>query len=632
MSQLLVTGATGYIGGRLVPELLDAGHDVRCLVRTPSKLVDVDWSDRVDIVEGDIGDADAVARAMDGCAAAYFLVHSMGGDDDFAAQDRHHAEVFAVAAESTPTMEQIVYLGGLGDDDDDLSPHLESRHEVGRILRRGRVPVTELRAAVIIGSGSASFEMLRNLVEVLPVMVTPRWVDTRVQPIAIRDILHALTTVLDRPDARGQIVQVGGPDVLTYREMMHTYADVAGLRKRWIVPVPVLSPGLSSRWVGLVTPLPRDLAAPLVESLVNEVVVSDDADVDLFDGRERIGFRRSIELALRRIESIDVHTRWSDAALPGSTPADPLPSDPDWSGGTAFVDTQRSTAVDADAAQALRGGQRHRRCPGLVRRRSALDAAGSRRQGHRRSGHAAGPTPPRRPPGRRCARLLAGRGPRPASPAAPPGRDAPAGRGVARVGDRHGRRGRCDPHPTSDLRSSGVARSPLLVLGRTVPPIDLPPARRRDRGPCRGRGGRVRDVIRRLFRLVFLAGIAAGVVAVVRAMTNKDDPLPSPAGAPDGPWPPLRNETAAPKQPTAAAAPEPAVVPEPAGVPVAGASSGWVEPTADGSCPAGHPVKAKLKSKIFHEPGQLNYDRTTPDRCYVDAAAAEADGLRAAKR
>ena len=342
---VLVTGATGYIGGRLVPELLRAGHRVRCLARTPSKLADVDWADRVTVVQGDIGDEDAVVEAMEGCDAAYFLVHSMGGDDDFASRDREHAAVFAGAAARVPTMERIVYLGGLGDDDDDLSPHLASRHEVGRVLAAGPVPVTELRAAVIIGSGSASFEMLRNLVEVLPVMVTPRWVDTSVQPIAIRDILHALETVIDRDDAAGRIIQVGGPDVLTYREMMHAYADVAGLRRRRIIPVPVLTPWLSSLWVGLVTPLPPDLAAPLIESLVNEVVVTERA-VDLFEGHEQVGFRRSIELALRRVEDLDVGTRWSDASLPGTTPADPLPSDPDWSGGTAFVDSQ---AVTTDA-------------------------------------------------------------------------------------------------------------------------------------------------------------------------------------------------------------------------------------------------------------------------------------------
>ena len=361
MATVLVTGATGYIGGRLVPELLDAGHEVRCLVRSPAKLADVAWRERVSVVQGEIGDADALAEAMRGADIAYYLVHSMGGDADFAATDRRHAETFAAAAARTEGLGRIVYLGGLGRDGDDLSHHLASRHEVGRILAIGPVPVTELRAAVIIGSGSASFEMLRNLVEVLPAMVTPRWVDTRVQPIAIRDVLHALVASLDHPDAAGQVIEVGGPDVLTYREMMHTYADVAGLRRRIIVPVPVLSPSLSSRWVGLVTPLPGDLARPLVESLVNEVVVTQPS-VDLFGDRAPVSFRTALELALRRIEDVDVRTRWSDAEFPGRTPADPLPSDPGWSGGTVLSDVQ-TTTVDAPAeavfgAAAGIGGER----------------------------------------------------------------------------------------------------------------------------------------------------------------------------------------------------------------------------------------------------------------------------------
>lgn len=339
---VLVTGATGYIGGRLVPELLGAGHRVRVLVRSPAKLEDAEWRDRVEVVEGDLGDGASVATAMEGVESAYFLVHSMGGTKDFAAQDREFSTTFRDAA-AQAGVGRIVYLGGLGDDEDpDLSDHLKSRHEVGRLLADGPVPVTELRAAVIIGSGSASFEMLRSLVEVLPAMVTPRWVRNRCQPIAIRDVLFYLVAVISTPDAEGRVLEVGGDDVLTYADMMRTYARVAGLKKRLIQPVPVLTPTLSSRWVGLVTPLPAALARPLVESLISEVYVTDRPISAVVDHRP-VDFERSLELALRRIEDLEVTTRWSDAALPGRTPADPLPTDPDWAGGRLLLDEQEVT-------------------------------------------------------------------------------------------------------------------------------------------------------------------------------------------------------------------------------------------------------------------------------------------------
>lgn len=343
MTRVLVTGATGYIGGRLVPELLEAGHEVRCLARTPSKLHDLPWADAVEVVQGDVGDRASLDAAMRDVQVAYFLVHSMGASADFAASDRQAAEHFRDAAVAAD-VNQIVYLGGLGvEDDPDLSPHLRSRHEVGRVLADGPVPVTELRAAIIIGSGSASFEMLRNLVEVLPAMVTPRWVDTRCQPIAIRDVLAYLVGVVGHADADG-VLEVGGPDVLTYREVMQLYADVAGLPKRFIVPVPVLTPRLSSHWVGLVTPIPSGLARPLIDSLINEVVVHDHR-IDQVAPRTCLTLRTALELALRRVEHLDVTTRWSSADLPGRTPADPFPSDPDWAGGSLLVDEQEATSA-----------------------------------------------------------------------------------------------------------------------------------------------------------------------------------------------------------------------------------------------------------------------------------------------
>lgn len=347
---VLVTGATGYIGGRLVPELLAEGYRVRCLVRSPDKLAGVAWLHDVEVVVGDIGDGGSVAAALTGVSAAYYLVHSMGGAHDFAEHDRRAAATFRDAASATEGLEQIVYLGGLGDEHDTaLSPHLSSRHEVGRVLAAGRVPVTELRAAVIIGSGSASFEMLRNLTDVLPVMITPRWVSTRCQPVAIRDILYWLVESIRTPAAQGRVLEVGGPEVVSYEEMMRAYAEVAGLPKRLVIRVPLLTPRLSSHWVGLVTPLPVGLARPLIDSLVNEVVVLDRSVQDVMP-HEPLPLKEALALAVRRVEDRDVPSRWSDANLPGRNPADPLPTDPDWAGGTLLVDEQEArSSGDAEA-------------------------------------------------------------------------------------------------------------------------------------------------------------------------------------------------------------------------------------------------------------------------------------------
>lgn len=336
MSLVLVTGATGYIGGRLVPRLLDEGHRVRCLVRSPSKLTGQPWVDRVEVVRGDVLEPDTLGAAMADVDAAYYLVHSMGGGEGFGQRDRTAARNVRDAA-AAAGLGRIVYLGGLGDPSEDLSRHLASRHEVGRILANGPVPVTELRAAIIIGSGSASFEMLRRLVDVLPVMTTPSWVRTRCQPIAIRDILHYLTVALDVPETAGRVIEVGGPDVLTYEQMMRVYAEVAGLPRRFIIPVPVLTPGLSSLWVGLVTPLPPDIARPLIGSLVNEVVVRDDS-ADRLLPHDPLPFRVAVERALAKVRGLEVETRWADASLDDHGPADPAPMDPSWAGGALLED------------------------------------------------------------------------------------------------------------------------------------------------------------------------------------------------------------------------------------------------------------------------------------------------------
>ncbi|MFF1735411.1 NAD(P)H-binding protein, partial [Streptomyces sp. NPDC058247] len=243
----LVTGATGYIGGRLVPELLAAGHDVRCLARTPAKLRDHPWAGDVDIVRGDVMDSKSVGAAMEGVDVAYYLVHALGTGQSFERTDREAARIFGEQAR-TADVGRIVYLGGLtpaGVRAEELSPHLRSRAEVGRVLLDSGVPTTVLRAAVIIGSGSASFEMLRYLTERLPVMVTPSWVRTRIQPIAVRDVLRYLAGSARMPADVHRTFDIGGPDVLTYRDMMRRYASVAKLPRRLILPVHILTPRLS---------------------------------------------------------------------------------------------------------------------------------------------------------------------------------------------------------------------------------------------------------------------------------------------------------------------------------------------------------------------------------------------------
>jgi uncharacterized protein YbjT (DUF2867 family) len=333
--KVLVAGGTGYVGGRLVSRLLERGYDVRVVARTPSRAETYDWSSAVEVVRGDVLDRDSLEPAFEGCRAAYYLVHSMGSSGDFAEADATAAANFRDAADAAG-IERLVYLGGMGDDADELSPHLASRHRVGEILASGSTPTTELRAAVIIGSGSLSFEMLRYLTEVLPAMITPTWVRTRCQPIAIRDVLHYLVEVLGDDERVDRVLDIGGPDVLTYQEMMQTFAEEAGLRRRVIVPVPVLSPSLSSRWVGLVTPLPSSIARPLIDSLRHEVIMSDRTIDELVPHRP-LEVREAIALALRRTRTEAVDTRWSDA---GFTPADAIPGDPEWSGGSALVDDQ----------------------------------------------------------------------------------------------------------------------------------------------------------------------------------------------------------------------------------------------------------------------------------------------------
>ncbi|SDL08102.1 Uncharacterized conserved protein YbjT, contains NAD(P)-binding and DUF2867 domains [Nonomuraea maritima] len=352
MARCLVTGSTGYIGGRLVPELLAAGHAVRCMVRSPDRLRDLPWRHRVEVSEADATDPARTAASLDGVDVAYYLIHAMGAGGDFAARDRAAARAFAAAAREAG-VGRVVYLGGLAPSGN-ASPHLRSRGEVARILLDSDVPTVVLRAAVIIGSGSASFEMLRYLTERLPVMTTPSWVRTRTQPIAVRDVLRYLVRCAELPPAVHRSFDIGGPDVLTYGDMMRGYAAVAGLPPRWIIPVPALTPRLSSLWVGLVTPVPARVARPLVESLRNETVCAEhDIARHIPDPPGGlIGFEQAVDLALRRIKDADVATRWTSASTPDA-PSDPLPSDPDWAGGVLYLD-ERRRAVRASPAELWR--------------------------------------------------------------------------------------------------------------------------------------------------------------------------------------------------------------------------------------------------------------------------------------
>ncbi|MCA8947926.1 MAG: SDR family oxidoreductase, partial [Planctomycetes bacterium] len=339
---IAVTGATGYIGARLVPRLLAAGHRVRCLVRSPKKLADRPFANdpRVEIVACDLADAAATTAALIGCRAAYYLVHSMlAAGDDYAETDLRLARTFAWSA-AAAAIDRIVYLGGLGETGAGLSEHLSSRREVERELAGGRVPVTTLRAAMILGAGSASFEILRYLVERLPVMITPRWVATRCQPIAVADVLRYLVTCLDVPATAGQTLDIGGPDIVTYREIIQATARAAGLWRRWIVPVPVLTPRLSSLWIHLVTPISARIARPLAEGLKNEVVCRDDRARRLMPGLLH-GVEAAIGQAVADQRAGTVASRWSDAGV--------MPGDPDWAGGKVFLDP-RAIEIDAEPA------------------------------------------------------------------------------------------------------------------------------------------------------------------------------------------------------------------------------------------------------------------------------------------
>ncbi len=323
--------------------MLAQGHFVRCLVRTPSKLNEVEWRNDVELVVGSI--EDPLDDAMTDIDVAVYLVHGIGEGSGWVMKEQRDADNFRRAAE-TANVQRIIYLGGMGAESTALSDHLSSRHQVGRTLSDGPTPVCELRAAVIIGSGSASFEMLRYLVDVLPVMVTPKWVSTKSQPVAISDVLTYLVKVIESTTPFDGIYEIGGPDVVSYAQLMGLYAEVAGLRRRRLIPVPLLSPRLSSHWVGVVTPVPASLARPLVDSLVNEVIVRDTKTVDEL-GAPQQSLRDAITLALSRTKRDEVPTSFKDADL---ETFHPYVTDPSWSGGKEFSDARERTSSASSSA------------------------------------------------------------------------------------------------------------------------------------------------------------------------------------------------------------------------------------------------------------------------------------------
>jgi len=341
-NSILLTGASGYVGGRLLRALEATGRRVRCVTRHPEVLRHR-VSGETEVMRGNVLEPASLPPCMIGVHTAYYLVHAMASASDFEEEDRGSAVAFAAAARNAG-VKRIVYLGGLGSGSE-LSPHLRSRQEVGRIFRESGVPTIEFRASIVIGSGSTSFEMIRALVEKLPVMTTPRWVRTKTQPIAIEDVIAYLMQALDIELDGSRIVEIGGPDQVSYLDLMKEYARQRGLR-RWMIPVPVLSPGLSSMWLGLITPVYARVGRELIHSLRNETVVGDRSGNDLFSIRP-LGYREALMRALSNEDRQFAETRWSDAFSSAAAA-------PGWGGakfGRRLVDSRSAVVpVSCDAA------------------------------------------------------------------------------------------------------------------------------------------------------------------------------------------------------------------------------------------------------------------------------------------
>lgn len=341
--QVLVTGATGYVGGRLVESLLNSDLPVRVFIRDKSKIKDQPWAQQVDIAVGNANDFESLRTALTGVHTAFYLLHSLNMGKKFDEVEQQMAANFAKAAREAD-VKQIVYLGGIANDVN-ASQHLASRAQVGTELASSGVPTMELRAGIIIGAGSASFEMVRHLTHRLPIMTTPKWISNLTHPIAIRDVLWYLVNAAQLTKPVSGVFDIGGPDVLKYSEMMQIFAKVSGLRPRIIVRIPVLTPRLASLWIGLVTPLPSALARPLVHSLISEVVADPRKSIDAVIGRPPeglLGVEEAMKLALARVNENKVKTRWSDATLPAH-PWQKAQSDPSWAGDITYKDSRKST-------------------------------------------------------------------------------------------------------------------------------------------------------------------------------------------------------------------------------------------------------------------------------------------------
>ncbi len=371
IQRIFLTGSTGYIGGRLAPRLLENGYVVRCFARSAGKLRARPWasSEGVEIVEGDVVSEADLTVALKNCDVAYYLIHSMeASGGEYRVTDLALAETFGRACVKAG-IKRIIYLGGLGETGKGLSKHLTSRREVEQALESCGVPVTVLRAAMIIGSGSASFEILRYLVERLPLMITPRWVSTESQPIAIRDVLYYLMEVLSVPETIGKTIDIGGPDVASYSELMREMASALGLRRRLVIPVPVLTPRLSSLWIHLVTPLHSSIARPLAEGLRNRVVCRDNEAARLMP-HQCLTIREAIDASIEKMRGGLVETFWGDAGI--------MPGDPSWAGGTVYTDRRdASTTASMEALWAsvssLGGSRGYLGADWLWRLRGAMD-------------------------------------------------------------------------------------------------------------------------------------------------------------------------------------------------------------------------------------------------------------------